>query len=84
MGLFSHHVYLLLDKGIDSSSSSRNEYKELKRRTSYTIKHGKNCKEVSKQNNYKFSQRQEKHSSPESVHTPTPLPLNSKISGNIL
>ena len=38
-------VYLL-DKGIDSSSSSRNEYKELKRRTSYTIKAGVNVKAV--------------------------------------
>ena len=83
MGLFSHHVYLLLDKGIDSSSSSRNEYKELKRRTSYTIKHGKIVKKLV--NKTITSSKAEKKFFPgKSVHTPTPLSLNSKISGNIL
>ena len=74
MGLFSNHVYLLL-KGIDSSSSSRKEYKELKRRTSYAIKHGKNCKEVSKVTKQLQVPRQEKNSSPEKVSTPPPLSL---------
>ena len=34
MELLSHYVYLLLDKGIDSSLSSQNEHKKIKRRKS--------------------------------------------------
>ena len=75
----SHCVYLLRDKGIDSSSSSRNKHKRIKRRKSYTIKHRKNCKEISKQNNYNFQGRKKFFPKEKSVHTPTPLPLNSKI-----
>ena len=74
----SHYVYLLLDKGIDSSSSSRNEHKRIKRRKSYSFKQEKYCKEISKQNNYKFQGRKKFFPGKKGPH-PNPLPLNSKI-----
>ena len=45
---------------------------------SFANQHRKNCKEISKQNNYRYQDW--KNSSPhQSVHTPTPLPLYSKL-----
>ena len=101
-------MYLLLDKCIDSSLSSRNEgYKKARQRrfrsrlcsrasvklinTFYFLTYfpriggsrkgnvrGKNCKEISKQNNYKYQGRK-KFSPEKCAHTPTPPSLNSKI-----